>query len=441
MRILLVNPKCTPSPKEFYTNSARDRGYLYTPLNLQILASLTPPDIKVEIVDENFEKINFNGDYDLVGVTSYSTSSLTPITINKIYQEFKMRKVPVIFGGPYPSLVLRGPADSIVIGEAESLWAKILSDAKKGQLKKVYKSKKLIDLNKYAYPLPRRDLTKNKKYLFQTVEVSRGCPYKCDFCPVTHINRGKYRVFPIKRIIEDVVNALNNPACVKRYLQFLDDNLTINPQYKIELFKRLIPYDIMWSCHADTNIAKNQRLLSIAAKSGCNHLSIGFESLNQHTLQSINKSHIKVKNYKKAIQTIHNYGIKIRGYFMFGMDDDKPGIGKKTVEFVNETGIDYAWIFPIIPIPNTKLFKKSKKEGRMITKHFSENNEVFYFKMKNLSKQDLIKEFNYFNTHKKLIFKPKVYNKNISLINRIPHFFFCKLRYFDWHNFFSKIRL
>lgn len=441
MKVLLINPKCPPPPKGFYTNNARDRGYLYTPLNLQILTSLTPPDVKVEIVDENFEKINFDGDYDLVGVTSYSTSVLTPAITNQIYREFKMRSVPVIFGGPYPSLVWRGPADSIVIGEAESLWAKVLSDAKKGQLKKVYKSKKLIDLDKYAYPLPRRDLTKNKKYRFQTVEISRGCPYKCNFCPVTHIYRGKYRVFPIKRIIEDVVNALNNPAYVKRYVQFLDDNLTINPEYKIELFKKLIPYDIMWACHADINIAKNQKLLSIAAKSGCDHLSIGFESLNQYTLQSINKSHIKVKYYKKAIQAIHNHGIKIRGFFMFGMDGDKPGIGKKTVEFVNETGLDYAWVFPIIPIPNTKLFKRSKKEGRIITKYSSENNEAFDFKMKDFNEQDLVKEFDYFNKYKKLIFKSIVYNKNISLRNRVPHFFFSTLRNFDWYSFFSRIRL
>lgn len=440
MRLLLINPKEESVYPKIYTGDPRDFGILFAPLSLQILTSLTPPEIEVTFTDENFEKVNFDGVYDLVGITS-RTSTTNP-AIKRLYAKFRERGVRVVLGGIFPSLNPQSAlsqADSIVIGEAEDVWLKVLHDAKIGKLKKIYKGG-MADLHKHAYPLPRRDVTSNRRYISQAIEVSRGCPYQCDFCTISSLNRGKYRLFPISRVIEDAINAKSNPASLRDYVYLSDDNLTINPTHKIKLLKKLVPYGFTWFCHSDINIAKNTKLLDIAAKSGCYELWIGFESISQDALHSLNKHHVKVSYYKKAVQKIHDRGIRILGFFMVGMDTDMPGIGRKTLEVVNDIGIDNTLMLPIIPMEGTKFFMKLKKEGRILN-HLSEDAGKIPFKMKHLNTDTLINEIEFFNAHKKLIFKSWVSNKNLRWWKKAFYLLPYRLKTFEWMSLLCRRRV
>jgi len=429
MKILLIKLK-GEKPKGYPLE------YSYPPLNLQILASLTPHE-EVEIVDENFDKIDFDGDYDLVGITGYGTLEL--LRAKEVYKEFKKRSIPVVIGGPtifHFTKDLLSCADSIVLGEGEGAWERVVRDAKNKKLKRVYQNKELVDLSKVE-TLPRRDLTKNKNYALSEVEVSRGCVYNCDYCTTPKFNRGGYRFYPIKRIIRDVEQCLEYPTKIKKHILFVDSDIAIKPEYKIKLFKKLIPYNIAWSAQCNISIAKNKRLLSVLAKSGCVSLGVGFESVNQESLESVNKpSTNKVLEYKKAIKTLHDYGIEVTGFFMFGLDGDKQGVAQKTLDFVLDTGVNFALSWIATPVPRTKFFDRLEKEKRILTNDISKyDGEHAVFQPKNMTQQRLEEEYMWFIKHapsdsvfniiKRILTKRYVLNKNIKFDTKLSMLLYC----------------
>lgn len=368
------------------------------PLALEILASLTPSDIKVNLIDDNFESIDFEGDYDLVGLHAHD--ALTAHRGKFVYQEFKKRGIPVIIGGRFiqtiPVEVALECADSCVMSEAEDIWQEIIYDVKKKKLKRVYQSNDLVDLNRKDLPLPRRDLIKNNNYRYHTIEVARGCIYNCNFCTANVLFRGKYRTYSIERVEEDLKNVLLN-FDQKSIIYFVDEDIGIYPDYKIELFQRIGRYNIPWIALAGVEVGKNERLLKVMANSGCKMLYIGFESLDEDNLKSINKAGInKVKEYKEIIKNIHKYKIEVCGLFIFGLDKDKKGLAKQTIRFIKEAKLDLASASVLTPIFNSPIYLLLEKENRIISKEWFKYWYKVVHRPRYLSPRDLKEEFNYF---------------------------------------------
>jgi radical SAM superfamily enzyme YgiQ (UPF0313 family) len=171
------------------------------PLNLAMLAALTPPEIRISIADEAMESINFDEQVDLVCISS--TTTVVPRAY-EIAAEYRKRGVKVIFGGTHPTLIPHEAikhADSVCIGEAEGLWRQILADFNRGKLKKIYRTDGYCSLK--GLPTPRRDLFKRRHYLpIDGIQTSRGCPFACDFCAVTAIFGHKYRLRPFTRYLD-----------------------------------------------------------------------------------------------------------------------------------------------------------------------------------------------------------------------------------------------
>ncbi|MCP4107449.1 MAG: hypothetical protein GY749_18205 [Desulfobacteraceae bacterium] len=176
MFIKLISPKVSLRPMD----SAFKR-HMAPPLALLVLGSLTPPEHLVIVEDENVENLNLNDSPDLMGITVKADTARRSYEISRIYRE---RGIPVILGGIHPTACPEENAefaDSVVVGEAEELWDKILNDAGSGHLKPVYEMKNKPDLVKS--PVPRWELIKGKNYLYtDTLCIGRGCPWKCDFC-------------------------------------------------------------------------------------------------------------------------------------------------------------------------------------------------------------------------------------------------------------------
>ena len=156
-----------------------------------------------------------------------------------------------------------------------------------------------------------------------------------------------------------------------RFLGFLDDNIVGNIAYARELFKALIPYNLLWIGQSSINIARHEDVLELAAASGCKGLFIGFESISEASLGEINKSHNKIKFYEKAIKKIHQFGIAIEGAFIFGFDHDDKSIFRKTVKFIEKVKLDVIQFTILTPLPGTKLHEKLEKEGRIVDRDWS----------------------------------------------------------------------
>ena len=329
------------------------------PLNLAMLAALTPPEIEISIVDEAIEQTNFDEQVDLVGISC--TSPVVPRAY-EIAAEYRKRGVKVALGGTHPTLIPHEAikhADSVCIGEAEGSWGEILADFKSGRLKRFYHNDGYCSLE--GLPIPRRDLFETKHYLpIDGIQTSRGCPFACDFCAVTAIFGHRYRFRPIRDVLAEI------DTLKRKYVFFYDDNIMGNPGYSKELLRALIPYNKCWIGQAPTTVIKDPELLKLMAKSGCKGLFVGFESLSEENLRQSLKKHNDPKQYKEVVRKLHDQGIVVSGAFIFGLDNDDRTVFERTLEFAMDVELDIAQFNWLTPYPGTPIYDRLRVENRLI---------------------------------------------------------------------------
>lgn len=328
-----------------------------------MLAALTPADVEVSIEDENVQEINFQDRPDLVAI-----SIMTPLA-NRGYaiaDRFRQMSIPVVMGGFHATWMAEEAgqhADAVVLGEAEKVWPRVLEDFKKGALQRFYKASDLAVLK--GLPLPRRDLLKKGGYFFiNTMQISRGCPFHCDFCSVTAFYGHTYRLRPLEEVRREVELLRQG----NEFIFFVDDNIIGNPVYAMDLFSLLKDFRVKWLSHASLNIAENDTLLKKAAESGCYGLFIGFESLSQKTLQSYHKTSNQVHRYRDLIRKIHDQGIGIEGSFILGSDDDDDSSFRQVLDFCEENKIDAAVFAILTPYPGTRIYEQYVQENRILSR-------------------------------------------------------------------------
>jgi len=336
------------------------RLFRMPPLGLLSIASATPKEWDIEFIDENVDEIKYS-DTDLVAISAFTALA------NRAYEiadKYRAMGIKVIIGGVHASTLPQEAiqhADCVVIGEADLVWGNILSDFQNNKLKKFYEVREKPDLSKIS-PL-RRELIKGKYFPLNQIQTSRGCPYGCDFCSVSKFNGIKIRNRPVQNVVNEILTLKKG---IGKPLFFIDDNIVANPSYAEALFKAIKRLNINWASQASIGIARNEKLLSLAAESGCKALFIGFETLSQACLQEVHKAY-NVQEYKKLIRRIHDYSITLEGAFMFGFDSDKKDVFKKTTTFCNEVNMDIVQLTALTPLPGTKIFERLKEANRIIT--------------------------------------------------------------------------
>ena len=360
MRLELISPTWQKAGHR----KMKGKAFRVPQVALPIIAALTPRDIEISITDENVENIDFEKKLDLVGIT---TMTATAPRAYAIADQFRKRGVKVVIGGMHatalPQEVL-GHADSVVVGEAEGSWQRLIEDLRRGKPEKLYSSPERHDLTNL--PLPRRDLLRKKAYLVQnTLQTTRGCPFDCSFCSVSSFFGKTYRMRPVPEVIEEI------RALKPKLVVFVDDNIVGNLPYAKKLFQALIAERIGWIGQASLNIVKDEELLKLAKKSGCRALFIGFETLSPSNLAEVGKKVNVVSRYKEAIKKLHDHGIGIEGAFIFGFDNDDKSVFERTVEFANRTKIELVQFGILTPFPGTFLYKKLESEGRIIERDWS----------------------------------------------------------------------
>src|SRR4051812_25968092 len=149
---------------ELIATASEDSAFLPR-MGLGILAALTPREDEIVYTDDvvrPFDVARDVKDVDLVGI---SVDSKTARRSYEIAAAYRRRGIKVVLGGIHPTAVPAEAAqfaDSVVLSEAEDAWPMLLSDFKRGELKRVYKTD-LPDLA--GRPPPRRDIFKSKKYI------------------------------------------------------------------------------------------------------------------------------------------------------------------------------------------------------------------------------------------------------------------------------------
>jgi radical SAM superfamily enzyme YgiQ (UPF0313 family) len=358
MKIKLIAPR---EPREDTLSSP----FKLRRVNLPLLAALTPPGHTTTIVDEAFAPDDINQDVDLVGITVMTDLALRAYHIADAYRQ---KAVKVVMGGIHPTVLpdeALEHADAVVVGEAEGVWPRLVSDAASGQMQRLYRAGKMTDLQ--GLLKPRRDLLPGIQYQGYTripigVETSRGCPYDCEFCCIGQTLGQHYRVRPVQEVIAEI-ESIDSP-----HLFFVDDALGLNRNVAKKLFTKMIPLRRRWLAQGTVSLAEDLELLRLMERSGCLGLLIGFESVQKGIQNEVNKiKNLKIDFYE-AMHRFHGEGFGILGSFVFGFDYENKDVFEQTLKFIMRCRLDVVQLRILTPYPGTRLYKRLLSEGRLFVR-------------------------------------------------------------------------
>jgi len=299
---------------------------------------------------------------DLVGITVMTDLAKRAYHLADGYRR---RGVKVVMGGVHPTVLPDESlehADSVVVGEAEAVWPRLVSDAGSGQMQKVYRAGKVTDLKEM--PHPRRDLyptpaSNGYTPLAFGIEASRGCPYDCEFCSIGRVMGHQYRLRPVPEVIAEV-ESIDSP-----HLFFVDDALGLNRSMAKKLFTEMIPLRRLWVGQATVSLAEDLDLLRLLRHSGCMALLIGFESVQKQTQNEMKKMKNLRISFAEAMRRFHGEGIAILGTFVFGFDHENKDVFDQTFEFSMRQRLDGVQLQILAPYPGTRLYTRLLNERRL----------------------------------------------------------------------------
>jgi radical SAM superfamily enzyme YgiQ (UPF0313 family) len=368
-------------------------GFKFPSLSLAALAAVTPTGWEIALCDENIEKLDFVCDADLVAITAMTPQAPRAY---EIADGFRARGKTVVMGGFHASNLPDEAllhVDSVVVGEGEMVWPKLLEDFKRGELKDRYHSKKLLDMG--VIPHARREIFQGKRYLLtNTLQTTRGCPFDCEFCSVTAFYGRKYRERPIDQVLAELETLRKNNS----FAFFVDDNLVADRAYALSLFRGMAGMGFKWLSHAPIDFAADPELLRAAGDSGCVGMFVGFESLNQEILGRIGKVTNRANLYLDYARAFRDNGIGILGSFVLGCDGDTPDCFPALLRFCEEARLEAA-IFPLLtPYPGTRVRSRLEAEGRITSNAWEDYDmEHVTFIPKGMSAEELQAGYDWLN--------------------------------------------
>lgn len=357
MKLTLIKPNIGRREHSLYVDEAR-----MEPLQLGILAALTPDDIEVVMYDDRMEQIPYDEPTDLVAIT---VETFTARRAYEISAEFRKRGVRVVMGGMHVKLIpdeVSEHCDSIIIGDAEPVWADMVEDCRRHELKERYISvqPECPQIN----VITRRDIFEGKGYLpIILLQFSRGCSHKCNFCASSVYFNAHHYCRPVADVIAEIKSQK------RKLLFFVDDNIVCNRDKAKELFRALIPLKIRWVSQGSLDMLNDNELMRLMVKSGCLGLVIGFESISAECIAEMNKNTNKTASgrmYKSEIRQLRKWGLQTWAAFTVGHDGDTLESIKATCDFAIKNKFTFAAFNILMPYPNTPLYHKMEQEGRLL---------------------------------------------------------------------------
>lgn len=339
-------------------------------LSLLTLAGMTPDSFDVEYheIQEYAENAPLPDGFDLVAITSLSAQISEAY---KVAAHFRALGTPVVMGGLHVTAAPEEAmphCDAIVTGEGENVWPELLDDFSRGNLKRVYQARGRGEFDLANAPMPRFDLLDPEKYNRITVQTSRGCPHKCEFCASSILLTPRYKLKPVEKVIAEI-RAIKS-IWARPFIEFADDNSFVHKEHYKHLMRELAREEIRWFTESDLAVADDPELLSLMRDAGCEQVLIGLESPRAASLAGIETAADwkarRRDRYLGAIERIQSRGITVNGCFILGLDGDTPEVFDEVFSFVRESGLYEVQVTLLTPFPGTPLYRRLLDEGRII---------------------------------------------------------------------------
>lgn len=373
MNILLVYPKCPDSFWSFnHALKFISKKAAVPPLGLITVSAMLPASWKRKLVDLNVSALDTNdvlwADYVFISAMYIQKES-----VNEIIAECKKWSTKIVAGGPlftqdfpnYPEI------DHFVLNEAEITLPFFLNDLNAGIPQRVYATDEFADLSQT--PVPDFHLLSVKDYAFMNIQVTRGCPFSCNFCEITSLLGHKVRMKSTRQIINEL-DVLYDGIKWRGPVSIVDDNFIGNikevkynllPAMKEWMQKRKYPFS--FTIESSINLADDEELMTLLIDAGINATFIGIETPEEESLHYCNKTQNRNRNLLESVKKIQKAGIQVAGGFIVGFDSDTSTVFQRQIDFIQQSGIVSAMVGLLNAPKNTKLYKQLQAENRLTT--------------------------------------------------------------------------
>jgi len=337
-------------------------------LGLLTLAGMTPQNHEIQYLEvQELSQLEQLPVFDLVAISSLSAQIKEAY---RLAERYHAEGVPVVMGGLHVTSLPQEAAkvaSAVVVGEGEACWQKIVQDAERGQLRKFYGAgEPAFDFANA--PMPAFELLEIERYNRITVQTSRGCPHRCEFCASSILLTDKYKQKPVAKVLAEIDKILT--IWEDPFLEFADDNSFINRRYWKELLPELKRRKLRWFTEADIAVAEDEELLRLMHEAGCAQVLIGLESPVDGGLRGLElRNDWKLRrrpHYMDAIRRIQSHGITVNGCFVLGLDGQTAQAFDQVYNFVEDSGLYEVQVTLQTAFPGTPLYDRLKRTGRIL---------------------------------------------------------------------------
>ncbi len=371
MRVLLIYPVF---PQSFWSFEKAlqllDRKAMLPPLGLITVAAILPQEWEFKLVDRNLRQVT-EAEWDWAEMVILSAMIVQKKDFQEQIQLAKQRGKLVAVGGPYATALPQEAvgADFMILDEGEITLPLFVEAVQRGEKSGVFRSDG-VRPDVTTTPIPRYDLLELEAYDNMSVQFSRGCPFQCEFCDIIVLYGRKPRTKDPHQLLAELDYLYE--LGWRRSIFMVDDNFIGNKRNVKLLLKELKPwmeshqFPFHFSTEASVDLAQDQELMDMMVDCNFNAIFLGIETPDEESLTLTQKHQNTRDSLQDAVDAIAITGLRVMAGFIIGFDGEKSGAGDRIVRFVEQSTIPIAIFSMLQALPDTALWHRLKKEGRLV---------------------------------------------------------------------------
>lgn len=379
MKVLLLYPKY---PDTFWSYkhalSFIHKKASLPPLGLLTVSSMLPEVWEKKLVDMNVRELK-DEDIENADMIMISAMIVQKDSVKEIVERVKDFDKLIVAGGPlFTSQYGEFPdIDCFVLNEGEITIPMFLHDLKRGDMKRIYKSDRRPDITKT--PVPEWKLIKQKDYASMALQVSRGCPFSCDFCDIIVMNGRVPRYKTPSQVIAELDSLYYSGW--RSAVFIVDDNFIGNRKKVKEILVEISKWmelhnrPFCLSTEASITLADDIELVNLLKASNFSGVFVGIETPDEESLKECGKHQNTGKDLKEKVKLLQRNGLEVKGGFIIGFDTDNMHSFQKMIDFIQESGIVTAMVGLLHALPKTELYRRLNKDGRILSQATGNNTD------------------------------------------------------------------